>query len=80
MGDTCDMGLPPMPWRLLIVPAFLGGIGGAVFGFVRGLAYLPTLPVAIVEGALLIGVPAAVLGLLLVGVWSIGSIVRHNDS
>jgi hypothetical protein len=74
------MALPPMPWRMLVVFALFGGIGGAVVGFVRGLDYLPTLPVAIVEGAILLGFPAALLGLLLVGVWSIGRIVRRNAS
>ena len=47
-----------------------GAAAGAVLGLVRGLSYLPTLPVAIVEGGILFGVPASASGLLLGGVWS----------
>jgi uncharacterized membrane protein YedE/YeeE len=43
------------------VGAALFALGGAIFGFVRGLSYLPTLPAAIVEGAVLVGVPGTVL-------------------
>ena len=56
--------LPQMPWRVAAVLALAGAGFGAVFGFVRGLSYLPTLPVAVVEGGLLFGVPAALIGLL----------------
>ncbi len=69
-----------MPWRLLAVLAAAGILGGAVFGFVRGLSYVPTLPFAIVEGAILFGAPAALLGLLLVGAWALGSAIRHRDA
>lgn len=69
-----------MPWRILAVVALLGVVSGAVFGFVRGLSYLPTLPFAIIEGGILFGVPAALLGLLLVGAWSLGSAVRHHTA
>jgi hypothetical protein len=69
---------PVMPWRLLVGSSVIGVIGGAVFGFVRGLHYLPTLPVAIVEGGFLFGIPATVLGLILVGLWSLGSALRHQ--
>lgn len=65
------MRLPPMPWRLLAVCGLVGVIGGAIVGFARGLSYMPTLPFAIVEGAVIVGVPALVLGLLLVGCWSV---------
>ena len=62
---------PQMPWRVAAVLA-LAGLGvGAVFGFVRGLSYLPTLPVAVVEGALLFGVPAALVGLVAAWVHSL---------
>ena len=74
------MHLPPMPWRILIVIALAGVLGGAVFGFVRGLSYLPTLPVAIVEGGILFGVPAVLLGLVCVGAWSIGSDLRGRSN
>lgn len=67
-----------MPWRLLAGSCVAGVLGGAAFGFVRGLDYLPTLPFAVVEGGFLIGVPATVLGLILVGVWSLGSAVRRQ--
>ena len=60
-----------MPWRLLQVCAVVGVIGGGMLGVVLGLHYPPTLPFAIVEGAILIGVPASALGLLLVGAWSL---------
>lgn len=69
---------PPMPWRILAVAALLGAFGGAVFGFVRGLSYLPTLPFAIVEGGFLFGVPAAIFGLLLVGAWSLAGALRRR--
>lgn len=73
------MLLPAMPWRLLVGASIAGVMGGAVFGFVRGLSYLPTLPVAVLEGGFLIGVPATVLGLILVGLWSLGSALRHQS-
>ena len=62
-----------MPWRILVIVAFVGVAGGGIFGLVRGLSYLPTLPFAIVEGATLFSVPAALLGLVLVAAWSIRS-------
>lgn len=52
-----------------LVCGLVGIVGGAVVGFARGLSYLPTLPFAIIEGAILVGVPATVLGLMLVGCW-----------
>jgi hypothetical protein len=63
--------LPPMPWRLQALCVVVGVVGGAIVGFARGLSYLPTLPFAVVEGAILFGVPASILGLLLVGCWSL---------
>lgn len=66
-----------MPWRILAVVAGIGTAGGAVWGFVRGLDYLPTLPVAVVEGGVLFGVPSAVVGLLAVGIWSLRRAVRR---
>ena len=72
------MAMPPMPWRLLVIVVLLGGLSGAVFGFVRGLSYVRTLPFAVIEGGILFGVPALLLGLLLVGLWSLaGNIRRH---
>lgn len=67
-----------MPWRLLAICALVGVVGGAVVGFVRGLSYLPTLPFAIVEGAILIGVPASIVGLVLVGCWWLIASVRRR--
>ena len=61
--------MPSMPCRLPALCALVGVIGGAIFGFVRGLHYLPTLPLAIIEGGVLFGVPASGVGLLLVGGW-----------
>lgn len=72
--------LPPMPWRLPVVLALVAGFAGAVFGLVRGLSYVPTLPFAIVEGCLLFGVPAALLGFVLAGCWSVGSRLRRHNS
>jgi hypothetical protein len=67
-----------MPWLLLVVVAVVGGGVGAVWGFVRGLDYLPTLPVAIIEGGFLFGVPAIVLGLVLTGLWASGTALRRH--
>lgn len=39
-------------------------------GLVRGRGYLPTMPFALVEGGVLLGVPAALLGGLLAGLWA----------
>jgi hypothetical protein len=68
--EHVGMRVPPMPWRLYAVCAAAGCLAGAILGFVRGLSYLPTLPVAIVEGGLLIGVPASLLGLVLTGAYA----------
>ena len=68
-----------MPWRIFVVVAIAGVLAGVIFGFVRGLGHLPTLPFAIVEGGILFGVPAALLGLLLVGLWSAGSALRSRN-
>ena len=69
-----------MPWRILVVAVLVGAGSGATFGFVRGLDYLPTLPFAIVEGAILFAVPAAVLGLVLTGAWSLGTALRRGSA
>ena len=68
-----------MPWRILVVVAIAGVLAGTVFGFVRGLGHLATLPFAIVEGGILFGVPAALLGLLLVGVWTASTGLRGRN-
>lgn len=69
-----------MPWRLLIGVSAIGVIAGAMLGVVRGLDYLPTLPVAIVEGGVLVGAPAAVFGLVLVGLWSLSTDLRRTHA
>ena len=64
-----------------IVAAFavVGALDGAVFGFVRGLSYLPTLPVAVVEGAILFSVPITALGGVVVAArWVGGNLWRHR--
>ena len=61
-----------MPWRVFAFVTLIGLLGGAIVGFLLGLHYLPTLPFAIVEGALLVGIPAAAIGLLLTGVAEAG--------
>jgi hypothetical protein len=73
------MIVPPMPWRIVVVVGLAGVTVGVLFGLVRGLDYLPTLPFALVEGGVLFGVPAALLGLLLAGLWSLGSAVRRRS-
>ena len=78
MRENLGVTLPPMPWAMFAVAALAGAIGGAVFGFIRGLSYLPTLPFAIVEGGFLFGVPAAFFGLLLVGAWALASALRRH--
>lgn len=67
-----------MPWRLLVVCGLVGVVGGAMVGFARGLSYVATLPFAIVEGAVLFGVPASVLGLLMVGCWLLVTRTRRQ--
>jgi ABC-type transport system involved in cytochrome c biogenesis permease subunit len=67
-----------MPWRLVVICAVVGACGGGVIGFVRGLDYTPTLFFAIVEGAILFGVPALVLGLLLAACWSLAASLRRH--
>jgi hypothetical protein len=68
----------PMPWRILVIAVIVGACAGALVGFVRGLDYLPTLPFAVIEGAVLIGVPATLLGFVLTAVWSSGTAVRRR--
>lgn len=67
-----------MPWRLFLACSAVGVVGGAIVGVVRGSNYLPTLPFAVIEGAFLIGIPSAVLGLVLAGVWSLGTTVHRH--
>ena len=54
-----------MAWRLLSLCSAAGVAGGATLGLARGSEYLPTLPFAIIDGSILIGVPSALLGLVL---------------
>jgi len=61
-----------VPQRLLVGCAVLGASAGGIFGLIRGLHYLPTLPIAIVEGGVLMGVPSAFLGLVLGAGWYVG--------
>ena len=67
-----------MPWRLLVACVVAGVISGATFGFFRGLRYLPTLPFAIGEGAILFSVPAFVLGIVLVAGWRVAAAVHRR--
>jgi hypothetical protein len=55
------------------------GVGGGVFGFVRGLSYLPTLPFAVIEGAVIFAVPGGILGLLIGLVVALGRLVRRTS-
>ena len=69
-----------MPWRILVIATLVGFAGGGVWGFIRGLYNLPTVPFVIIEGGILIGVPAALIGLLLTGAWSLGSALRRRSA
>jgi hypothetical protein len=65
------------PWRLFIGWLIIMSGAGAVFGLVRGMDYLPTLPFALVEGAMIFGIPAEAIGLLLLGLWYGGEALVH---
>lgn len=67
-----------MPWLLLVLSAGAGVVFGGAFGFVRGLGYPPTLVFAVFEGGILFGVPAALVGLLLVAAWYATGAVRRD--
>jgi hypothetical protein len=53
-------------WELALrragVVAVLAGVAGGIWGFVRGLGYLPTLAFAVAEGAAIFAVPGLLLG------------------
>ena len=66
-----------MPWRVVVACSLVGIVGGAILGFIRGLHYAPTLVFAVVEGAILIGLPAALVGLLLAACWSLATSLRR---
>ena len=52
----------PLRCRLYFAwPAVLGGVG-VLWGGIRGADDMPTLPVALVEGGLIFGIPAALIG------------------
>lgn len=57
------------PWRLFCGWLLLATSAGVVWGFVRGLHYLPTLPFALIEGGIIFAVPASLSGLIVVGSW-----------
>lgn len=59
----------PTPWVLFSGWVVAATGAGVMFGFVQGLDYLPTLPFALIEGGIIFGFPAGVIGLLLLGVW-----------
>jgi hypothetical protein len=65
-------------WEVLLRTALLvtvlAAAGGAVTGFALGVSYLPTLPFAVVEAAVLASFPGALLGLV-VGTFVV--LVRH---
>lgn len=65
------------PWALYGVWVVAVTVAGVVFGAARGLDYLPTLPFALIEGGIVFGVPGAVIGLLMVGLWFGGDALVH---
>lgn len=72
------------PWVLFSGWVIAGSVAGVVFGAVRGLDYLPTLPFALLEGGIIFGIPAGVIGLVLVGLWYAGRtlvrvVCRHSS-
>ena len=69
---------PFLPVHLFACFAVTGVLAGVLLGAVLGSRYLPTLPFALVEGGILVGVPAAVVGGLLAGVWSLTRRVLGN--
>ncbi|MCW2607564.1 MAG: hypothetical protein JWO60_2257 [Frankiales bacterium] len=68
---------PFLPVHLFACVTATGVLAGVVAGAVLGSSHLPTLPVALLEGAVLAGVPAAVLGGVLAGTWALARRVRR---
>lgn len=62
---------PFLPLHLFVCFAATGVLAGVVLGAVLGSRYLPTLPFALVEGGILVGVPIALLGALIAGSWGL---------
>ena len=57
----------------------MGVMGGAILGLIRGLDYRPTVIFAVVEGAVLCGLPAAILGLFVAVCSSFtAAVARHS--
>lgn len=69
---------PFLPRHLFACLAAIGGLAGVLMGAVLGSSYLPTLPFALVEGGILVGVPAALVGGVLAGIWSLTRRVLAN--
>jgi hypothetical protein len=67
----------PVSSRCITVAAGLSGTGGAIWGLVRGVDYLPTLPAAVVEGAILVGVPGTLVGVVVGGVVALTTRLRR---
>jgi hypothetical protein len=72
------MRADPMPWRVAVACGLVGMTSGSAFGFFRGLQYLPTLPLAIIEGGILFTVPALLLGMVLSGGWCVATAIRRR--
>ena len=60
-----------MPVHLFACFAAAGVLAGVLLGAVLGRNYLSTLPFALVEGGILVGVPVAAVGGLAAGVWGL---------
>jgi hypothetical protein len=68
-----------MPVHLLTCLTGAGVLAGVLLGGVRGSSYLPTLPFALVECGILDGVPAALLGGLVAGLWVLVRRMRSDN-
>lgn len=66
--------------RWFTIGSALAFLAGGVWGFVRGLDYLPTLPVAIIEGGFIIGVPGSIVATMVAGIiWAIERVHRPES-
>lgn len=90
MSTAGPSGRPPRRWRgltrlplfarCIVIGAAVPVAGGTVFGFIRGLDYLPTLPFAVIEGAILIGLPGSLAATVLAGLITFGHQLHRSQT